>query len=75
MVLALQGVPTELPALLCRASCVFRAQETSDVAGVMDGDLQPFMQAYLKHRGRQQGAAAAEAAAAAAGLPAAGAAT
>ncbi|KAL4856834.1 Peptide chain release factor PrfB1 [Chlorella vulgaris] len=30
--------------------------ETSDVAGVMDGDLQPFMQAYLRHR--EQGMAA-----------------
>lgn len=42
-------------------------QETSDVQGVMDGDLAPFMNAYLKHRGAQQGAAAA----AAAGAPAA----
>ncbi|KAL4447579.1 hypothetical protein ABPG75_004798 [Micractinium tetrahymenae] len=28
-------------------------QETSDINGVMDGDLQPFMQAYLKWRGQQ----------------------
>lgn len=33
----------------------------------MDGDLSPFMNAYLKHRGAQQGAEAA----AAAGAPAA----
>ncbi|PRW60636.1 peptide chain release factor chloroplastic [Chlorella sorokiniana] len=40
-------------------------QETSDVGGVMDGDITPFMQAYLKYSGQQQGAAAAAAAAAA----------
>lgn len=40
-------------------------QETSDVSGVMDGDLLPFMQAYLKHRGAASTAAAAAADAAA----------
>ncbi|EFN59962.1 hypothetical protein CHLNCDRAFT_133064 [Chlorella variabilis] len=44
-------------------------QETSDVAGVMDGELQPFMQAYLQHRGRQLGGLAA-APAAGVGAPA-----
>ncbi len=29
-------------------------EETSDVAGVMDGDLDPFVQAYLKLKGQQQ---------------------
>lgn len=41
------------------------SQETSDVSGVMDGDITPFMQSYLKFSGQQQGAAAAAAAAAA----------
>jgi peptide chain release factor 2 len=45
-------------------------QETSDVAAVMDGDLQPFMQAYLKHRGQQRGATAAAEAVAGAGAAA-----
>ncbi|KAL4419614.1 hypothetical protein ABPG77_001668 [Micractinium sp. CCAP 211/92] len=47
-------------------------QETSDVGGVMDGDLDPFMQAYLKWRGQQQGSGGAAASTATAG-PAAGA--
>ncbi|KAI7837583.1 hypothetical protein COHA_008596 [Chlorella ohadii] len=41
-------------------------QETSDVGSVMDGDITPFMQSYLKYAGQQQGAASAAAAAAAA---------
>lgn len=61
------------PGLNCGAACLpaLLAQETSDVAGVMDGDLEPFMQAFLKWRGQQQGGGpAAAAAAAAAGGPA-----
>ena len=30
------------------------SEETSNVTAVMDGDLQPFIQAYLRLRGRQQ---------------------
>ena len=41
-------------------------QETSDVGGVMDGDLTPFMKAWLKHKGQQQSSAATAAAGAAA---------
>lgn len=45
-----------LPHVLLQPIMLPRLQETSDVAGVMDGDLQPFMQAYLRHR--EQGMAA-----------------
>ena len=34
-------------------------QETSDIASVMDGDLEPFVQAWLRHRAATEGAAAA----------------
>lgn len=34
-------------------------EETSDVSGVMDGDLDPFIQAYLKLKGQQATEAAA----------------
>lgn len=33
------------------------SEETSNITGVMDGDLQPFMQAYLRLKGKQQIAA------------------
>ena len=39
-------------------------QETSDVGGVMDGELEPFVQAWLQHKGRATAAAAAPAGAA-----------
>lgn len=63
-----------LPALLTSSRlpwCRGEVQETSDVGGVMDGELEPFMQAYLKWRGQQQGSSGAAAAAvgAAAGAP------
>ena len=41
------------------------------MGGVMDGDLQPFMQAYLKHKGQQQSSATAAADAAASAAAAA----
>ena len=30
-------------------------EETSNAAGVMDGDLDGFVQAYLRHKSRTQG--------------------
>lgn len=32
-------------------------QETSDTAGVMDGSLEPFIQAYLRYKGARRGEA------------------
>ncbi len=31
-------------------------EETSDIGAVMDGELDAFVQAYLKHKGQQQSA-------------------
>ena len=32
---------------------VFAGMETSDVQGVLDGNLEPFMSAYLRMKGQQ----------------------
>ena len=41
-------------AILLQVKDVRTGEETSNAAAVMDGDIDDFVQAYLRHKGRRQ---------------------